>query len=933
MTVHRGLTICFLLVVVSAGWVWAFPEASVFFVATVLTHVVLGVFLIGAAARSWNAEWMQTLRREAIWALVALMASAVFGLLLGWVGATRPNMWIVQTHGAAGFLGVALLTWWAVRHARSFAPWVGGAGVLALCLPLYVTVQLRWFPTAQDRIVNPLEAPESMEYEGGGVGSPFYPSASRTNTGGHIPSDFFLDSKLCGDCHKDVYEQWNESMHHFSSFNNQFYRKSIEYMQETVGVEESKWCAGCHDHAMFFNGRFDDPVVGQIDTPEAQAGLGCVSCHSISSVADTMGNGGFTIEYPALHPLMASKNAIIRAIDSYVINTAPAAHRQTFMKPFMRQDRSEFCSSCHKVHLDEPVNNYRWMRGFNEYDSWQASGVSGQGARSFYYPAAPADCSDCHMPLVKSDDPGNIDGYVHSHRFPAANTAVPYVNGHEEQLRITKEFLQNAVTVDIFAMTPASDLGELEMRRTGSAEPTLATSFAVGEESASMGAAPVLREVGEIAAPIDRTEAKVAPGDVVRVDVVVRTRSVGHFFPGGTVDSFDVWLELSATDANGKPFYWSGYIEDDGEGPVEEGAHFYRAWLLDERGNPINKRNAFHLRSALYVRQIPPGAADVAHFRMRIPEDVEGPIQLHAKLNYRKFAHFYTQFAYAGKPKAGSDGAVTKDYDDREFTFDPADIPSNVSGAIRDRIPNLPVVVMAEDRKTLAVGQGSTEWGPAVLKDDYERWNDYGIGLLLQGDLKGAEYAFEKVTEAHPEFADGWLNVARSLIQEGRTEDAAAYLDRARGLDDSLARIHFFRAAVARAAGDYDGAIDALDRVLAAYPRDRVALNQYAVVLRLQRRYEEALEILDRVARIDPEDLQMYYTRMLCYRGLGDEEAAASAEARFLRFKADESSQTITASRRRESAEDNNERQSIHEHVSRPGEWPRTAPATSRGGG
>ena len=46
MTVHRGLTICFLLVVVSAGWVWAFPEASVFFVASVLTHVVLGVFLI-----------------------------------------------------------------------------------------------------------------------------------------------------------------------------------------------------------------------------------------------------------------------------------------------------------------------------------------------------------------------------------------------------------------------------------------------------------------------------------------------------------------------------------------------------------------------------------------------------------------------------------------------------------------------------------------------------------------------------------------------------------------------------------------------------------------------------------------------------------------------------------------------------------------------
>jgi len=36
------------------------------------------------------------------------------------------------------------------------------------------------------------------------------------------------------------------------------------------------------------------------------------------------------------------------------------------------------------------------------------------------------------------------------------------------------------------------------------------------------------------------------------VDVVVRTRKVGHFFPGGTVDAFDVWLELQATDEKAK---------------------------------------------------------------------------------------------------------------------------------------------------------------------------------------------------------------------------------------------------------------------------------------------------------------------------------------------------------------------------------------------
>ena len=52
-----------------------------------------------------------------------------------------------------------------------------------------------------------------------------------------------------------------------------------------------------------------------------------------------------------------------------------------------------------------PVNGYRWFRGFNEYDNWQASGMSGEGARSFYYPTKPQKCADCHMPMVAVEGP------------------------------------------------------------------------------------------------------------------------------------------------------------------------------------------------------------------------------------------------------------------------------------------------------------------------------------------------------------------------------------------------------------------------------------------------------------------------------------------------------------------------------------------------
>ena len=86
-------------------------------------------------------------------------------------------------------------------------------------------------------------------------------------------------------------------------------------------------------------------------------------------------------------------------------------------------------------------------------------------------------------------------------------------------------------------------------------------------------------------------------------------------------------------------------------------------------------------------------------------------------------------------------------------------------------------MTLAEANASIPLGE--PHWTPVVRKQDRERWNDWGIGLLLQGDLKGAEYAFRKVTEAEPDYADGWLNVARALIQEGETDAAKPFIEKA----------------------------------------------------------------------------------------------------------------------------------------------------------
>src|SRR5437667_266302 len=639
----------------SAAYLSGFRSADISYAVVDLLHVAVGVlaFLLLVACFVPLLRGASNLARLG-WLLLA--AGTLLGIALLKIG-TPLRLWNwLYAHIVLCILGVLLL---AASWLNSKG-WLGPSNViralrfsslailaLAISAVLWWTREVGWRDARPNRIINPPMAPASMDREGDGASGKFFPSSAQTVHDVNIPSQYFMKSDACQRCHADIYAQWNSSMHHFSSFNNQWYRKSIEYMQDVAGVKPSKWCAGCHDPALLYSGLFDTPIRKIVNRPEARAGLGCLMCHSIVEVKSTMGQGDFFLEYPKLHELAASENPVIRTLHDFVVRLNPEPHRRTFLKPFMRLQAAEFCSSCHKVHLDVPVNHYRWIRGFNEYDNWQASGVSGQGARSFYYPAKPAQCADCHMPLTQSKDMGNIAGFVHSHRFPGANTALPTANEDSEQLKITEDFLKDKLlSVDIFALSP--ERGELKAAVAGQSE--LATTFAVGEEAETKISAEGQGEVSPVTAPLNRVQPVVRRGDTVRVDVVVRTKKIGHFFPGGTVDAYDTWLELKGADDKGQTIFWSGMVEDDGKGPVEKGAHFYRSLQVDAHGNRINKRNAWATRAVVYVHLIPPGATDTVHYRLHIPEDVGDKITLHARLCYRKFSWWNTHFAFAGVP-------------------------------------------------------------------------------------------------------------------------------------------------------------------------------------------------------------------------------------------------------------------------------------------
>ncbi|MCH8962172.1 MAG: hypothetical protein IH820_12840, partial [Bacteroidetes bacterium] len=431
--------------------------------------------------------------------------------------------------------------------------------------------------------------------------SPFFPSAATTTSGGYLPSriitrddlgtaeqlraeiedygfvkDTPIGAETCQRCHPDIVAQWATSAHRFASFNNPFYEATIEDMRtnatapnvwvekhiaqfpdigsDGVGRAKSKWCSGCHDPALMLAGKMNQPI--DRNAPEAQAGLTCLACHAIDKIHNLTGNGNYNIADEQEDPYLfatADNGTLGAFLHDAALKSKPTVHMRQMLKPFFRT--SEFCATCHKVSLTEPVNNYRWLRGQDEYDNWHDSGVSLNASRTFYLPPLKRVCQDCHMPpepAVRGDVAAK-EGKVRSHRFVAVNTALPFLRGDQESIERIETFLQTEkLRVDVFAISTERH-----------PEPIMA---------------------------INRAKPTLVAGERVTVDVVVRNQGVGHTFPGGTNDSNEGWLEFTVQNEAGVTLTISGFLDENGH--LDPMAHTFKAVIVDRDGNAIHQRNA-----------------------------------------------------------------------------------------------------------------------------------------------------------------------------------------------------------------------------------------------------------------------------------------------------------------------------------------------------
>lgn len=761
-------------------------------------------------------------------------------------------------------LSPLFIIWLFVLHrlAGKRIKWKIGARIAVVAL-LFAGIMLFW-QTQDPRKWNQ-EGPESGEQY-------FFPSLARTSTGNFIPPEVLDNDQYCKDCHADIHDQWLHSVHRLSSFNNPAYLFSVketrrDLMNRDGNVHASRFCAGCHDPVPFFGGAFDDPKFDDpnydlASDPSAQAGITCTVCHSISHVNSVRGNADYTIDEPQHYPFAFSQNEFLKWVNHQLVKAKPEFHKATFLKPLHQS--AEYCGSCHKVHLPPELNHYKWLRGQNHYDSFFLSGVSGQGITSFYYPPkAQSNCNGCHMPLEEVSDLPNFGAEVRddsglvktmNHQFPSANTALPHMLADslpdaEKAIEAHREFLKGSVRVDFFGI---KEDGRID---------------------------------GALTAPLRPNIPKLEPGRSYLLETVVRTMTLGHLLTQGTVDSNQLWLEMSLWDGD-RLIGSSGHLNEDGA-EVDPWSHFINAFVVDREGNRIDRRNAEDIFTAVYNNQIPPGAADTVHYRFTLPADVKGPIRVKARLRYRKFDTFYMRL-------------VNND-------------PTWVN--------DLPIVDIAEDEIVFPLDQSVT----GVAEPDHplwQRWNDYGIGLFRKGrlgELSQAAVAFAEVEKlGRPE---GPVNLARVYIKEGLVQsDAPEALARAANMDAYAWSLLWFGAQVAESNGDYLDAARKLEDILRGrfpqaegrnfdFSKDYRLLNTlgnvyYQLGLRLRGDervgyMKKAEETYQSALALDPENAQTHWGLKRVYGDLGNAELEALHEEKHAYYKPDDNAREEAVSKAR----------------------------------
>lgn len=517
---------------------------------------------------------------------------------------------------------------------------------------------------------------------------------------------------------------------------------------------------------------------------------------------------------------------------------------------------AEFCAACHKVGITEAINGWRWLRGQNDFDPWDQSAWAGNDAERYDPDVPRRTCQDCHMPLE-----------------PATRGDRAATDGMVRSHR----FAGGHTTLAVWANDPVALERERAVLRGAVRLDVFHASPTDG--SARFNAAPLEDRVW-------------TPGEEVFFDVVMVNERVGHRFPAGTADVADTWLEVSVLDALGHSLAQSGALKAEDPGPLRDDAHRLEVKPVDEQGQPALMRDPHRYRGVVYDTTIPPRASRVVRYSWRVPAGNTASYTVRVRLLHRRLARPYYDLVCRRAP--GDQGRPC---------------------------PTQPVTEVAAFESVVG---SSARWTPMQSPDSprWRRFYDHGRALVewnVQERVAQASASLDTVVREAPERAEGYVEMARLAIRQGRTEDAYHWLDEAGRRAPDAPVVPYLRGVAASDVWRWPETVAPLERAHTLAPGNVRIAEMLANSLGIANRHRDAWRVITEGLVIDPERAQLHNLQALELRGFGAPEAdIEAAQSAWLRFRTPDELPRVRSRCKRDVPGCARETEPLHVHALRP---------------
>jgi len=603
---------------------------------TVLSHLILGIATTLTLTPYFYQHFLSTIgfRRptlisSGLLSFLFYICFVVSGLHLLLYGQIERFDWVLTIHIISAFiffsiifihifLHVIMLPAKRKNQTEKKIPSLQSGAIKSSCIVMTVTIFLICFTTIgyQSSEITYTQEAKLSNYDYAYGSHPFRPSQTETHNNIFIDERLIAKSHRCITCHKDIGTQWYASVHRQAA-SDPTYVTNINLLVEKKGISAARYCEGCHAPIALLSGDLSPGGQhgGIKDTLANTEGISCLSCHSINKVVHLKGVAAYQYKPHQSYLFAESSNRFLQLLHDHLLRVRPYQHRIDMGNSLLKDP--SLCSTCHTQFMDKDMNNWGWVKMQDEYSAWIQSPFSRHQDETFSSKKT-TTCQNCHMPLVKSDDPSaNKEGFVRAHHFPGANTFLPTLENDPQQLADVIEFMQgNKIRVSIIKPDRLDIPQNLQ---------------SIDESIRGFKEAPHFYYLGETA----------------KVQVVVTNQGVGHNFPGGSIDLGEAWLEFIVTDAENTVIHSEGQLDEHNN--VASESYFYRSLPVDRHGNLVWKHDLFNMVGVSFKRIIKSGESDIVDLSFEIPAWVKGPITIGATLKYRKLNDRYAKWALKDK--------------------------------------------------------------------------------------------------------------------------------------------------------------------------------------------------------------------------------------------------------------------------------------------